>query len=410
MNNELPALLTEANALCEDEHFRDVIWRHCRHLNNNLSPQDLDTRIHPDDQMLLHSLHHHRDANASFSQYYNVALQQYHAVQQILHILFETDVENIHVLDFACGYGRLLRFLSLSLPVKNIWASEIQTDALAFVCDSYKVQGIPSYGNPQDFQPERKFQFIWVASLFSHLPGDLFQAWVKRLAECLTPDGVLCFSVHDECLLPKEHSMPTEGILFWPFSENDDLDKAIYGTTYVTEAYVAQAIAQTCGVDRGYFRIARGLAHEQDIYVVAAAADQDLSVLASFRRGPWGWVDERKLSDSGELYLRGWAASIDDGPLASVAITVDGILHHCSTGLLREDVGRVFEDARLNYAGWEFRYTPPRGLGQLQIEVTAATPQNEKALLYTGQMPRPACLTLTNVSYWHRLKDLFSGR
>src|SRR5690606_36941997 len=41
-------------------------------------------KIHPDDQMLLHSLYHHRDANASVSQYYNVALQQYNAAQQIL--------------------------------------------------------------------------------------------------------------------------------------------------------------------------------------------------------------------------------------------------------------------------------------------------------------------------------------
>jgi SAM-dependent methyltransferase len=414
MSDESQKLLAEAHALCADDYFRDVIWRHCRHLDDKLSLASLDTRIHLDDQMLLHSLHHHRDANASFSQYYNVALQQYHAVQQILRALFgdaiDGQIDQVKILDFACGYGRLLRFLSLSLPVNNIWASEIQTDALAFVCDSYKVQGIPSYGNPENFQPGRQFQFIWVASLFSHLPGDLFQVWVKRLSECLTPDGVLCFSVHDECLLPTEHNMPEDGILFFPVSENADLDKSIYGTTYVTEHYVAQAITQTCGADCNFFRIPRGLAHEQDIYVVSAAAGRDLSALQTFRRGPWGWVDERTLSETGELYLRGWAASIDDGPLATIDITVDGKLHKCPTGKYREDVGRVFEDPRLNHAGWEFRHILARGTDPIRIEVTAKTPQQEMALLYTGQMTRPESLQLAKGSLWRRLVGAFAKK
>lgn len=392
MNDEMQALLTQAHAMCEDKYFHEVIRRHCPYLKAAITAEQLPIKIHPDDQMLLHSLHHHRDANASVSQYYNVALQQYNAAQQILRAVFPDAADDVKVLDFACGYGRLLRFLSLSLPAKNIWASEIQADALAFVCDNYGVQGIASHGNPEDFQPGRQFQFIWVASLFSHLPGNLFQAWVKRLTECLAPDGVLCFSVHDVALLPPEHEFPAGGILFWPFSENADLDKAIYGTTYVCEDYVAAAIAQNCGATRGYFRIPRGLAHEQDIYVVPGTPGRDLSMLNNFRRGPWGWVDERSLSEQGELYLRGWAASIGDGPLESVEISVDGKLHKCGTGKVREDVGRVFEDPRLNTSGWEFRYTPSRGNAPIRVEVTARTPANEMALLYTGQLERPASL------------------
>lgn len=405
MNDESLALLTQAHAMCEEKYFREIIWRHCPYLKASITPEQLHTKIHPDDQMLLHSLHHHRDANASVSQYYNVALQQYNAAQQILRALFPDSMENIKVLDFACGYGRLLRFLSLSLPAKNIWAAEIQLDALAFVCDNYGAQGIASHGKPEDFQPGRQFQFIWVASLFSHLPGDLFQAWVKRLTECLAPDGVLCFSVHDAVLLPPEHEFPAEGILFWPFSENADLDKSIYGTTYVCEDYVAAAIAKNCGANRGFFRIPRGLAHEQDLYVVPGTAGRDLSALNKFRRGPWGWVDERNLSEAGELYLRGWAASIGDGPLQTVDITIDGKLHKCKTGLTREDVGRVFEDSRLNTSGWEFRYTPPRGAAPIRVEVSAKTQANEMALLYAGELPRPASLQAPTGSLLQWLRD-----
>jgi alkanesulfonate monooxygenase SsuD/methylene tetrahydromethanopterin reductase-like flavin-dependent oxidoreductase (luciferase family) len=46
--------------------------------------------------------------------------------------------------------------------------------------------------------PDTKFDFIWVASLFSHLSGPLFDAWLAKLSDSLSPRAVLCFSVHDE--------------------------------------------------------------------------------------------------------------------------------------------------------------------------------------------------------------------
>ncbi len=383
------ALLDRTQYLCASDHFRQVVRDHCPYLQERLAPSQPDIHIHPNDQMLLHSLQHHGDAHAAFSQYYNVALQQYSAVQQILHSLFPGVVEKIRFLDFACGYGRLLRLLSVSLPAENIWASEIQQDALRYVCDSFAVQGIKSHADPAAFQPEQRFHFIWVASLFSHLPGDLFRDWVRRLLDCLEPNGVLCFSVHDACLVPPEHRMPDEGILFFPVSENQDLTTDIYGTTYVTEDYVAGVIERVTGTADNYARIPRGLAHEQDIYVVPGTSGRPLAAIEGFRRGPWGWVDERVLAENGELYLRGWAASVDDGPLDTVEITVGTQKYLCPTGKLREDVGRVFADTRLNSSGWEFRHTSTPGERPLRVQVTARTPQNEKALLYVGELERP---------------------
>ncbi len=382
-------LYLQARALCGDAYFREVVWHHCPHLEST-DPSALSLAIHPDDQMLWHSLRHHRDANVAFSQYYNVALQQYSAAQQVLRLLFPGTVDRVRVLDFACGYGRLLRFLSLSLPTANLWASEIQPQALAFVRDTFNVNAIASEADPQAFQPDRRFQLIWVASLFSHLPDRLFEAWLRRLTDCLTPDGVLCFSTHDACLIPDGAALPAEGILCRPFSENPALDTSDYGTTYVSEDYVSRLVSKACGADRGYSRIPRGLAHEQDLYLVPATPDRDLSVLRSFRHGPWGWVDERILRPSGELYLRGWAASLDDGPLDAVDITIDGQAFRCPTGLPRDDVGRVFNDPRLNRSGWEFRQMTADVPEAVRVVVTARTRRNERALLYTGRLPRPA--------------------
>jgi SAM-dependent methyltransferase len=377
------ALTAQADAIGRQSWFREVIWRHVRGLPADVGIDRLNTVIHPDDQMLLHSLRHHGDAQVALSQYYNVALQQYNAARQILHGMFAPG-ERIGILDFACGYGRLLRFLSLMTPPSEIHASDIQPDAVAFVTQQFGVHGVPSHSEPERFEPGHRFDFIWVASLFSHLPEHLFHRWLAQLLSLLTPRGVLCLSVHDECLLPPNLSLPPEGIFYSPNSENRDLDPSIYGTTYVGEAFVRRAIARATGDDRPCFRIRKGLAHEQDIYTVASDASRDLSALNGFRRGPWGWVDERSASESGELYLRGWAASLDDGVMETVTISVDGVPHLCPTGLIREDVGRVFNDDRLVTAGWEFRLALPRGRDAVVVEVSARTPADEIALLYTG--------------------------
>ncbi len=375
-------LLEEAHALCRDVYFRDVIWRHCAFRSGTSSPDRLDMAIHSGDQMLWHSLLHHRDANAAFAQYFNVALQQHHAAQQVLRAIFSAPGDGFRFLDFACGYGRLLRFLVHSLPPSNIWAAEIQADALDFVCSRFGVHRIASQADPAAFRPSVRFHMIWVASLFSHLPDSLFRSWIARLLDCLEEGGVLCFSVHDACLLPAGLTLDEQGMLFLPVSENADLDTRIYGTTYVSEAYVAAVLADA-GRD-AYLRIPRGLAHEQDLYVVAASPGRDLSPLYAFRHGPWGWVDEREVRRCGQVYLRGWAASIDDGPLPHVDILINDRHFECPTGLRREDVGRVFADPRLDHSGWEFSHALDRGSEPIRVVVSANTARDEQALLYAG--------------------------
>ena len=67
-NNEDDArLLMQARVLCDDPYFRQVVWRHGAHLGTAADAARFDASIHAGDQMLLHSLKHHRDANASFA-------------------------------------------------------------------------------------------------------------------------------------------------------------------------------------------------------------------------------------------------------------------------------------------------------------------------------------------------------
>ena len=379
----LDALRAEADALCADPRLRALLQRHWPQFFGARGSQRFSTRVHANDQMLLHSLRHHRDAGAAVSQYFNVALQQHFAARQILDALFPPGRGEVAVLDFACGFGRLVRFLSCGDRSVRLAVSEIQPDALDFVTGEFGVEALPSSFDPAGFEPGRRFDFIWVASLFSHLPAELFDGWLARMHSLLTPAGVLCFSVHDEVLVPPGDTLPASGLLFKPQSENAALDARAYGTTYVSEPYVRQAVRRATGTGHPCHRIRKGLAHEQDIYVVAADPARVLDALAGFRRGPWGWVDDRGV-EGGTLHLRGWAASLDDGVLPVVDVRVDGVRHDCPTGLPRPDVRDAFADERLLGAGWAFRQPLADAAAAPWVEVTAHTARGEAALLYAG--------------------------
>lgn len=391
MISEPEAVLWEAaRRMSQDPTFREVIWRHCRIVGAKSDLSHFNSRIHANDQMLQHSLRHHPDINWSLSQYFHVALQQHSAARQILDLYFGARRDDLEILDFACGYGRFLRFLVLGESPSRIWGSEIQHDAVDYAVREFGIHGIYSDVDPQRFQPDRQFDFIWVASLFSHLPEHLFHGWLRRLLGDLKPGGVLCFSVLDECLIPSPATMSPTGIQFFPSSENDDLDKQTYGTTYVSESFVRNAIARAFGPGHPFHRIRRGLATEQDLYVVPQDRDGDLGRLAGFRKGPWGCVDECRVSDCGELYLCGWAASLDDGLIQAIQVTLDGRVHECRTGIPREDVARVLGDNRYCASGWEFRLQLPVRTSETHIEVSATSAFGEHALLYTGKLAIPA--------------------
>lgn len=332
--------------------------------------------------MLRHSLRSWGEVNRSVAQYFNVALQQHAAARQVLLRLYGEQATQLTVLDFACGWGRLLRFLIRTLPPGQIWASDVQHDAVDFVASEFGVQGINSEEDPEQFRPDREFDFIWVASLFSHLPEHRFRAWLAKLTSILSPRGVLAFSVHDECLLPPGKSLSESGICFLSTSEIEEFDNRAYGTSFVSQAFVERMLAETNGGHpRVYRRLPRGLANEQDLYIVPRDPACELSRLDGFRRGAWGCVDIVRTT-GGEIQMLGWAASLDDGPLDAVTVRVGTRAYRCPISMARPDVAAVIGDPRLEHSGWEFR--APLDADGAFVVVTATSQRGEQALLYAG--------------------------
>jgi SAM-dependent methyltransferase len=102
------------------------------------------------------------------------------------------------ILDFPCGYGRVLRFLKEMFPDSRVVGVEIDTEALNFCRRTFSVEGYAS-------SPVRsftslclplKFDLIWCGSLITHVDRqaalDLLAFFCRHLAD----GGVCVFTTH----------------------------------------------------------------------------------------------------------------------------------------------------------------------------------------------------------------------
>lgn len=367
---------TEAMFACADHRVRDALWRHL------VPPPEapklaFSPRIHPADQMLRHSIRHWGEPWRALSQYYGVALQQHRLASDILAIAGVPAAGRF--LDFACGFGRLQRFLSLSHPHLDLTASDIQADAVDHCVSEYGAHGLYSTTRPAEFASDDRFDCIWVASLFSHLPRAAFLDWLSRLHELLTPHGILCFSVHDASGHPEPSSLHAGGFSYVGTSELEELGAESYGTTFVTEAFVRNAVARCSGGGAVLARIPRALADHQDLYVLGPPG-LPVHELQALPRGQWGCVDVIIRSAPDTLKLAGWAAVLDTAPADHVEIRVGEQVTRCRPTVDRFDVRDATGDARLLRSGWETEVHV--GPSPLFVEVSAHSEGHAPALLH----------------------------
>ncbi len=262
-------------------------------------PEDFKLKICQDDEMYLFSLKNVADdlddGTRALVRYYAIGRSVLDTVKQVVEWHFGS-FENVpSFLDFACGYGRFTRFLIQEMPPEKIWVSDIYANAVKFQTEYLGVSGIVSTGKPENYLIDRKFDCILANSFFSHMPERTFTNWLQNLYDLLTPNGILMFSVHDQCLLPPHIEMPANGILFSPQSESQSLDKEEYGTTYVTEKFVRKLVEEVSGGKAFVHRLKKGICRFQDLYVVTNQLVRDFSEL-KFNHQPGGYIDVAALT------------------------------------------------------------------------------------------------------------------
>lgn len=339
--------------------------------------------VDPRDEMLVATrelVHGHREA--ALVAYLQAGITAARTYGQLLGPLASRRSQPLRVLDFASGWGRVSRFLAANLaahlaphlaahpaahPAADLAArspgallsvSDISAEAVAFQRQTLGLPGFVSATRPDDLAvpADARFDAVLVTSLFTHLPETTFVPWLRRLLALVAPGGVLALSTHPEERLPEGFPMPPGGLFYESASEIPHLDVADYGRTWVSPAFMEQAIAEA-GETGGFRRFRRCLWHLQDLWVIARGPNGDLDqgLDGELDGGPDGRLEGIAFEDDGsKLWLGGWAAHpLRPDPDVTVEIAVAGqTVASTRPDRPRPDVAERFGRPDLAASGW----------------------------------------------------------
>jgi SAM-dependent methyltransferase len=121
------------------------------------------------------------------------------------------------ILDFGCGWGRLLRFFMKDVSPKQLWG----VDAWAPCIDAAKRTNPWCYFDvvmptpPTPFAPA-SFDLVYAYSVFSHLREDVHAEWLSELSRIMKPDGLLIATT-----FPRDHILAFERLRHSGIPEHD---------------------------------------------------------------------------------------------------------------------------------------------------------------------------------------------
>jgi ubiquinone/menaquinone biosynthesis C-methylase UbiE len=193
-------------------------------------PEYLRKRVHGDD-----SLTNFDSAGRLLS--YNI----YTAIDEI-----EDIAPGSRILDFGCGCGRVVKYLTKYFKQSRFYGTDIDDEAITWCRDELSNIGefvcnetAPPLAFEDDF-----FDMVYSISVFTHLPEEMQFAWLEELKRVTKPNGYLLLTTHGEELFekaPDEHraQLAEKGFFYTVGSGTDGLPD-FYQTTYHTDAYIRE--------------------------------------------------------------------------------------------------------------------------------------------------------------------------
>ena len=151
-------------------------------------------------------------------------------------------------LEFASGFGRFTRHLVKVLPGR-VACSDVMPGSMEFAREQFGVESFYSSFEPEQIEFPRRYEVVFVLSLLTHLPIEVWGRWLKALAGAVEPGGVLIFTVHNEDVLRDQLGVTFDetGYSFLPSSESPSLEASQYGTSLATKKVVEEQIRLALG-------------------------------------------------------------------------------------------------------------------------------------------------------------------
>jgi SAM-dependent methyltransferase len=322
--------------------------------------QPLNVRIHADDQMISFQLEQlKRPLLEALHAYFGLGYEAWAVFDDVLAWRGRRWSDVGKMLDFACGYGRVTRFLVQTEARRGLHVSDILDDAVEFQRKTFGVQGFVSHYDPAMVQLPGPFDLITVVSLFTHLPDDLFRKWLAKLAHALSPGGMLVLTTQGPWCYEHNFGKPmASDFVFRPESESKRLEPKLYGVTYCSEQRFRAILAEV-----GDFHVSavvpRGLNEHQDLYVIERGKRPAAPAAPPLRlRGiPRLEIDIARIGSNGGLESGGWALQGDGRPARDVELSFDGkhVIARFAPNALRHDLVQAFGTPASAPGGWIHR-------------------------------------------------------
>ena len=119
------------------------------------------------------------------------------AADAILGILEQHGPKHIgKILDFGCGHGRVLRYLSGVFPTAAITAADMLHDGVDFCAQTLGAEALYVDREIGRVMTDDRFDLVWAGSVVTHLDRHEILSLLDYLASVLTFAGLLIFSNH----------------------------------------------------------------------------------------------------------------------------------------------------------------------------------------------------------------------
>jgi SAM-dependent methyltransferase len=193
---------------------------------------------------------------------------------------------HIHrILDYGCGYGRVLRVLKKEFPEATVTACDVDRGGVDYCVGAFGVEGIYGSTDARELDLDREFDLIWVGSVFTHLDESAWSELLPVLRGALADTGMLIFTTQGPDIASKlrkgeldygldrpalesvlrEYTDTGFGYGVYPNVDRHDYPSAgRYGIS-VVDPDVVQSLAQRAGL-RVVTRIPMGWDHHQDVF------------------------------------------------------------------------------------------------------------------------------------------------
>ncbi|MEN0088061.1 MAG: class I SAM-dependent methyltransferase [Pseudomonadota bacterium] len=207
---------------------------------------DTGPQLHESDHLLRYIVEA-ADAETGIANYFRGGFKDAKSIKRVLEAL-SIERANQKILDFASGYGRVVRHLNGMLPDHEVYASDIHPEAVEFMNGELGIQSYVSSHAPEDLDIGADYDFIYAMSLFSHLPKASFGRWLQALYERLAVGGFLMFTTHGQLAIDRHPEFfggifdNQEGCGYRTESDQLDLDGEEYGSMVVSMQFVLDVV------------------------------------------------------------------------------------------------------------------------------------------------------------------------